>query len=62
MSILSVYIMYIYIYIFLDIYAYPEVIKAVFRGKLIVVNAYIRNEKAQINNLNFQLFWERRAQ
>ena len=60
MSILSVYIMYIYIYIHIS--AYPEVIKAVFRGKLIVVNAYIRNEKAQINNLNFQLFWERRAQ
>ena len=48
--------------IYIHISAYTEVIKAVFRGKFIVVSAYIRNEKAQINNLNFQLFWERRAQ
>ena len=50
------------IYIYTHISVYPEVIKAVFREKFIVVNIYIRNERAQINNLNSQLFWVRRAQ
>ena len=42
-----VYNVYIYIYIYIHththISAYPEVIKTVFRGKFIVVNASIRN-------------------
>lgn len=36
--------------------------KAVFRGKFVTMNAYIKKERSQINDLNSTLrHWKRRA-